>query len=137
MKNILLVINRLALCFLLLSVFLGQIDLAPQTLTPLGKTTDTRFGWYMPGYLDGLAVQFFTVCHDLKFATGSGEIYNNTIGLAFFRDKKLIKTRILNFERFSNYSISTSFDYDAVIFYNADNQPDAVYGQTIRCKSGY
>ena len=47
---------------LVLSILLGSIDLIPQTLTPLGATYNTRFGWVMPAYMDGLAGVFAQDC---------------------------------------------------------------------------
>ena len=111
---------------LVLTILLGSIDLIPQTLTPLGDTYNTRFGWVMPAYMDGLAGVFAQDCKDLFFMTGTGDPYSNSISVAFFNDGELLQTRTLTYNTWSDYTISTAFEYDTVVFLNPDNKPDAV-----------
>lgn len=111
---------------LLIVILLGQIDLRPQVITPLGNTTNTRFGWLMPAYFDGLAAQFSTDCHDLYFFMGTGETYGNTLGIAFYRDGELLKTQTVVFQPWGDLFLSTPFEYDTVVFANTDNHPDSV-----------
>ncbi len=114
---------------LVLTILLGQISMSPRTLTPLGKTYNSRFGWTMPAYFDGLAATFDPAyhCRDLQFFTGWGETYDNNFAVAFFRDGQLIETRSLVFQPWEIYFFTTSFTYDQVVILNTDNKQDSAY----------
>ncbi len=114
----------------LLSIFVilaGMMDMPANTYTPTGNTSATRFGYELPGYMDGLVARWYTnPCTNLEFYAGNSDGGTNVLNVLFYRNGALIKNKAVTAAPWESVYIVTDFEFDTVVFLNGDNAKDVI-----------
>lgn len=111
---------------LVLSILAGFIDMTAISYSQIGNTYQTRFGYTLPGYMDGLAAGWPNPCRNIMFLSGNTTPYTNTVTILFYRSGVLVGTKTISYQPWAEVYTDTSFEYDTAVFVNGDDVPDVV-----------
>ena len=112
--------------FLLALVLSGSIDMTPITVTPYRNTYPSCNGYIMPTQGDYLVATWYNPCTNFMIVTGSGEAYNNTVNVLFYRGGEYLGQKVIVFQPWSELFISTEYTYDTAVIINWDGPQDGV-----------
>ena len=111
---------------LALVVLSGSIDMTPYNVTPYRNTYLSRFGYVMPTQGDYLVATWYNPCTNFMIVTGSGEAYNNTVNVLFYRNGEYLGQKVIVFQPWSELYVSTEYAYDTAVIINWDGPTDSV-----------
>ena len=110
---------------LALIVLSGSIDMTPISITPYRNAYPSRNGYVMPTQGDYLVATWYNPCTNFMIVTGSGEAYNNTVNVLFYRNGEYLGQKVIAFQPWSELYVSTEFTYDTVAVVNWDGGQDS------------
>ena len=117
---------KLGTFLLALVVLSGSIDMTPYNVTPYRNTYPSRFGYVMPTQGDYLVATWANPCTNFMIVTGTGEVYNNTVNVLFYRNGEYLGQKVIAFRPWSELFVSTEYTYDTVVIINWDGPSDSV-----------
>ena len=126
MKNLSHIPYKLGTFFLALAILSGSIDMTPITVTPYRNTYPSRNGYIMPTQGDYLVATWVNPCTNFMIVTGTGEVYNNTINVLFYRNGEYLGRKVITFQPWSELFVSTEYVYDTAVIINWDGPQDGV-----------
>ena len=110
----------------ILVISLGVIDMTPTSITPYRNTYPSRNGYVMPTRGDYLVAAWYNPCTNFMIVTGTGEAYNNTVNVLFYRNGEYLGQKVIAFQPWSELFVSTEYTYDTAVIVNWDGPADSV-----------
>ena len=107
-------------------VLFSSIDMTPYNVTPYRNTYPSRNGYIMPKKGDYLVAMWANPCTNFMIVTGTGEVYNNTINVLFYRNGEYLGRKVIAFQPWSELFVATEYTYDTAVIVNWDGPTDSV-----------
>ena len=119
-------IYKLGTLFLALVILSSSIDMTPITVTHYRNTYPSRNGYIMPTKGDYLVATWANPCTDFMMVTGTGEVYNNTVTVLFYRGSEYQGQKTIAFQPWAELGFPTEYAYDTAVIINWDGPADSV-----------